>query len=120
MPDPEAAFPLRFDPYKLDVSQFGSKPRRSAIFTLENVSDTDYTFTLLDTSGRSFDLELPTRIKKGEKITGKVTVHEDAIKGDFEESFTIELNDQAKTRYTLPVRRMYRTREPSSFGSFGN
>ena len=117
--DAEQAFPLRFNPYKLDVSQFGSKLRRSAQFTLENVSDTDYTFTVLDTTGREFDVEMPTKVKVGEKITGKVTVHENAIESDFEQSFTIELNDKAKTRYTLPVRRMYREREPSSFGSSG-
>ncbi len=120
LPDPGQAFPLRFDPYKLDVSQFGPKSRRTAVFTLENVSDTDYTFNLIDTSGRDFDVELPTRIKKGEKISGKVTVHDNAVENDFEQSFTIELNDKAKTRYSLPVRRMYRTREPSSFGSFGD
>ena len=99
--------PLTLTPYRLDVSQFTRKPRRKATFTVENQTDVPYKITLID-SGRSFDVELPSEIGAGAMIEGVVTVHEDAVETDFEQSLTFELDDDGKTRYSVPVKRKFR------------
>jgi hypothetical protein len=40
-----------------------------------------------------------------------VIVHEDAIETEFHQSLTFEINNGSHTRYTLPVRRVYRIKD---------
>ena len=110
---PELAKPLVLSPPKVDVSQFGDKPRRKGTFTLHNQTIHDYTITVIDSSFKSFDIKIPSVIKAGEKIEGSVVVRKDKIESDFEEAFTIELNDDGRTRYSIPIFRMY---EPENSG----
>ncbi len=100
--------PIRFRPLKLDVSQFTTRPRTKAKFFLDNLSETDYEISLIYDAGRSFEVELPRKIKAGERVEGIVTILDDAIETSFEQSFTIELNDGLKTRLSLPITRMFR------------
>ncbi len=108
LPEPETAMPLSLSPYYLDVSQFTQKPRRKAKFLIQNKSDQDYVLNLIDWSRKYFDVELPKEVKAGETAEGLVVVHKDAVKAEFEQSLTFEINDSTHTRYTLPVKRMYR------------
>ncbi len=110
---PELAKPLVLSPPKVDVSQFGDKPRRKGTFTLHNQTIHDYTITVIDSSFKSFDIKIPSVIKAGEKIEGSVVVRKNKIESDFEEAFTIELNDDGRTRYSIPIFRMY---EPENSG----
>ena len=107
-PEPESIGPVGFIPYKLDVSQFSERPRRKAKFLLENKSDKDYEITLIDGFNKSFDVKLPKKIKAGESAEGMITVHDDKINTQFEQSFTIQLNDDFRTLLSLPVKRILR------------
>ncbi len=107
LPRPEEARPLTLTPFRLDVSQFTKKTRRKASFSVENHTDVSYKITLID-HGQSFDVELPPEIGASATIEGVVTVHEDAVETDFEQSLTFELDDDGKTRYSVPVKRKFR------------
>ncbi len=107
-PKPESIGPIAFEPYKLDVSQYSKKPRSKAKFHLVNKSDKDYEITLIDMNNKSFDLKLPMKIKAGETIEGMITVHKDKLDTEFNSSFTIEINDDFRTRLSLPIRRIIR------------
>ena len=113
VPEPDTVMPISLSPYNLDVSQFTTKPRRRARFLIENKSDQDYELTLIDWSRRHFDVKLPEQVKAGETANGMVIVHEDMIEAEFEQSLTFAINDSVDTRYTLPVRRMYRVKDRS-------
>ncbi len=113
LPEPDTVMPLSLSPYSLDVSQFTQQPRRKAKFLIQNKGDQDYEITLVDWSKKHFDVELPDKIKAGETADGMVIVHEDAVETEFEQSLTFEISDEAHSRYTLPIRRMYRVKDRS-------
>ncbi|MFQ6008146.1 MAG: DUF1573 domain-containing protein [Candidatus Zixiibacteriota bacterium] len=111
LPEPDTVMPISLSPYNLDVSQFTERPRRKAKFLIQNKGDQDYELTLVDWSRQYFDVELPQKVKAGETVEGLVIVHQDKINSEFEQSLTFEINDEKHTRYTLPVKRMYRIKK---------
>lgn len=107
-PKPESIGPVSFEPYKLDVSQFTEKPRSKGKFHLVNKSDQDYEITVVDMNNKVFDLKLPKKIMAGETVEGMIIIHKDKLGLEFETSFTIEINDDFRTRVSLPIRRIMR------------
>lgn len=103
--------PLVLAPDRVDVSQFGAKPRRRGVFTLTNNSAQDYEISVVDSSAKSFDVTIPKVIKAGQKIDGTVVVKKNRIATSFEESFTIEITDDGRSRYSVPVARLYQPAE---------
>jgi hypothetical protein len=110
LPKPEEAMPISLDPYRLDVSQFTPTPRRMGKFNIVNKGDRDYNLKLIDYGAEFFELDMPTVVKAGQTATGTIMVHEHLIESEFTHSITFELDDEMRTRYTLPVKRMYRAR----------
>lgn len=108
LPKPVSMTPVSFSPYVLDVSQFSEKPRRKAKFLIQNVYDRDFNITLIDGMNKKFDIELPKSVKAGETVQGFIIVHEEFIKEDFQQSFTFELDDDFRSRFSVPVKREYR------------
>ncbi|MEW5994137.1 MAG: DUF1573 domain-containing protein [Candidatus Zixiibacteriota bacterium] len=111
IPDPDTLMPITLNPYTLDVSQFTTMPRRRAKFLIQNKSDREYRLELIDWSKKHFDVTLPGKVKAGETVQGLVTVHEDMVDSEFEQSLTFQINDENNTRYTLPVKRMVRIKD---------
>ncbi len=109
--EPDTVMPISLSPYTLDVSQFSENPRRKAKFLIQNKGSQDYELTLVDWSRNHFDVELPKKVKAGETVEGLVVVHEDKLDSEFEQSLTFEINDEEHTRYTLPVKRIYRIKK---------
>jgi len=110
--DPEAAMPVVIRPAKLDVSQFTSQPRRRATFQVVNKSAQDLEIHLLDTAFKSFDVELPARIKAGATGEGVIIVKKDKVPTAFKESFTFEVvGAEARDIYTLPIDRMVHVKD---------
>lgn len=103
--DPESLEPLKFEPYRVDVSQFTEKPRRRSRFIIRNVSDQDLHLSLIKSGPLNFDVQLPDKIKAGDEALATVIVKEELIKEPFEQSITIELDDESGTRFTVPIRR---------------
>ena len=106
--EPEKMAPVALTPPRLDVSQFGEKIRRVGSFLIENRSDRDFKIKLVDDYGKLFEIKLPDKVKAGESVTGRVRVLEEAVETEFEQSLTIEINDDKNSRFTLPVKRSYR------------
>ncbi len=109
--DPSSVRPVTVEPFKVDVSQFSAAVRRKATFKIINKGSQDYPLELIEVSGDVFDVDLPPVVKAGETVLGTITVHEKAVKGEFQTSFTFEVGDEGRTRFTLPVRRIYRVKE---------
>ena len=49
-----------------------------------------------------------TKTPTQETLEGKIIVHEDSIDKEFEQSFTIEVNDDFRTKISLPIKRTVR------------
>lgn len=109
--DPSSLRPVKVEPLGVDVSQFGSAVRRKAGFRVTNAGSQDYTLELVEVSGDVYDVDLPAVVGAGQTVEGTIVVREDAVEKEFQASFTFEVGDEGRTRFTLPVRRLYRVKE---------
>lgn len=105
MARPDSSYPIQIKPYKLDISQFGEKVRDEMKFTISNVSDHDLDLTLLAGLGQLGSVDLPKSIAAGKTASATVKLSKKGIDEDFEKSFTISLNDESKSRFTVPIKR---------------
>ena len=108
MPEPELMQPVKLKPYILDVSQFTVKPRTRARAWVINESASDLNLKIVDDIGKSFTVEFPDMVKANDSAEILVTVKKEAIETEFNESFTFEISDDLSSRFSLPVKRMYR------------
>lgn len=100
--------PLVISPTEVDVSQFTQAPRRRAKFQITNLSDQDYKLQVVDDAFNNFEIDFPGKIKAGETVEATVLVKEDLIEFPFEQSITFQLDDEAGSRYSVPVKRIVR------------
>lgn len=105
---PDATYPVTIKPYKLDLTQFGSKVRNMVTFRITNVSDKTLTPEMVAIADRYFKVDLPESIEPGESGEARLKLNESALDQEFEKSFTFELNDPVKSRFTVPVKRKLR------------
>jgi hypothetical protein len=105
---PDSTYPIVISPYKLNISQFGEKVRDEMTFKIENVSDEDLKPTIVDIPSDLFEVKLPDKLKAGKTEEAVLKLKDAALDQNFDKTFTIELNDQAKTRFSIPVRRSLR------------
>ncbi len=108
--------PVVIKPYILDVSQYGTRKRDHIYFNMENVTDKDLTWHMVHYPGEYFDIEFPHTIKAGETAKGTLTVKPEYVNGNFDQSFTIEFDNQGKTHFTIPVTRTVRHPEKPATG----
>lgn len=92
-------------PYKLDISQFGEKIRDKMKFTLTNVSEEDLPVTMIADMPGIATIDLPSEIKAGQSARGMIVLNPDVLEDEFEKSFTFEVGNETKTRFTVPVKR---------------
>lgn len=109
--DPSGLRPLGASDFKIDVSQFTRKPRRTALFTLYNRGETDFKLGLVEKSGHDFEVELPPTIPAGDSVVGKVIVNEASLDKEFDGSFTIASGVAGEERMTLAVNRIIRIKD---------
>jgi len=105
----DSTYPALFDPVKIDVSQFGKEPRTSAEFMIHNISDEDLKIDLIDIREDIFDIDLPRKVKSNDSAVAVISVKDDFVDQNFEQSVTIEFSDEARSRFTLPITRTVRT-----------
>jgi len=105
--EPPSYWPVVIKPAVVDVSQFGEQPRRRARFLIENRLDKDLNIQVVDSSLKSFTVEIPEKVKARDSVSGLIIVRKDAVDTEFEESITIEFDDEDRSRYSIPVKRMY-------------
>jgi len=105
VPRPDSTYPVVIEPYKLDLSQFTSKVVDHKSFEIHNVSDQSLDVTLVAGPMDLMDIKLPQSIPPGGVGEGEILLTEEAVETSFAKSFTFELNDENKTRFTVPVKR---------------
>lgn len=109
---PDSTYPIIIKPYKLDISQFGERVRDRMRFTISNVSDKEVALALVADLPRHAKIELPEKIGAGQSASGEISLLEEVLEESFEKSFTIEIDGDPKTRFTVPVKRS--VKEPSA------
>lgn len=95
---------LKIEPFGLQALISDKKDKYK--ISLENISNEDLEVKLVSNHPTFMDVEVPTQaIKPGKTrdITVKLNDPEQHGTAGFEKSFTIELSDRMKTRYTIPV-----------------
>jgi len=105
---PDSTYPIIIKPYKLDLSQFSDKVIDKMKFEIENVSDMDLDITMISYPHKLLEIDMPKTIKAQSTVEAEVRLTEDAIPEQFEKSFTIEVNDEKTSRFTIPVKRKIR------------
>jgi hypothetical protein len=83
-------------------------------FAIENVSPEDLEIKVVSQPYGYFKLDIPKKVKAGRTIECKLKVNKDKLKEEFQKSITVELNDAAKTRFTIPVIRRFIDAKPGS------
>jgi len=102
---PDSTYPVIVKPYKLDISQFGEKVRDEMKFTISNVSEQDLTLKMIYYQHDLFEIDLPESIAAGKSAEGVLRLKDPALDMSLEKSFTFELNDDAASRFTVPIKR---------------
>lgn len=105
IPRPDSAFPLRLEPFKLDISQYGQEVRDRATFAITNVSDKEITITPVAGIEDIGSLTLPSKVGAGQTVQAEVVLRPEALAKELERSLTFQVNDEPKSRYTVPIRR---------------
>ncbi len=90
----------------LDFSPYGGKEKSSQEFTVKNLTDEDVQMTLIDSPPGMFKVSYPKKLKPGETGKGKLEILKEKRGDEFEKSVTFLFNDKAKTRLTVPVKRI--------------
>lgn len=105
IPKPDTTNPVVIMPYKLDLSKTIRRVGDRVEFAIKNVSDQAVSLKLIDQPEGYWELSLPSQIGAGESAQAVLTALEPGTAPRYEKSFTIELNDAAKSRFTVPVLR---------------
>jgi len=106
---PDSTYPVVISPYKLDISQYGEQKREEMTFSITNLSDMTLHPTMISCSAGLCDITLPKKIEAGKTAEGVLKLKQEALDTEFEKSVTIQLDDQAQTRFTIPIKRQVRT-----------
>jgi len=105
---PDSTYPVIIEPYKVDLSQFSDKKVDQREFEIANVSDEQLDLTLISAPLNLMEIDLPKSIGPGETAKGKVVLKDEALEQSFDKSFTFQLDDENKTRFSVPVKRTLR------------
>jgi hypothetical protein len=118
---PDSTYPITIKPHRLYVSKLDSIEIDEAVFTVSNISDADLGVKVVGQPPGYFQVDIPEKVKAGEKAECTLKVNPEYLAGAFEKSITIELDDTAQTRFTIPVaRKIHRARnsgKPEGSGS---
>lgn len=110
---PDSTFPIRFKPYKLDISQFGETPRTEMNFSIENIASFDVHLSMVQFPEELVIVELPDVVEAGKTAQGTLRLKDTAIDKVFDKSFTVELDDEPHSRFTIPIIRKLHNPPPS-------
>ncbi len=100
---PDSTYPIVVKPYKLYASRAGKVEIDEAKFDITNVSDADLSATVVSQPPGYFTINLPADIKPGQTAQASLKIDPDHLEEAFEKSITLELNDDAHSRFTIPV-----------------
>ncbi|MCK4632706.1 MAG: DUF1573 domain-containing protein [candidate division Zixibacteria bacterium] len=102
---PDSTYPIVINPYKIDMSQFTDKVIKKAKFKITNVSDQKLKLTMVALPEGLMKIKLPKSIDPGKTVEAEVKLHKDILGESFHKSFTFEMDDADKSRFTVPIKR---------------
>ncbi len=105
--NPDSLYPITLKPYRIFVSRAGEVEVDEAKIQITNVSDQDLGITLIDQPPGYFTIEIPDNVGAGQTVDCKLKVRPEMLEQTFEKSITIELSDNAHSRFTIPVIRRF-------------
>jgi len=112
-PNPNDIGPIKISPLAVDVSQKTEKEVRDvAKFLIINPTELDFEIGPVDIAHKSFDVKLPGKVKAGETVEVKITVHKDALDKEFFESITFAIDDDEMSTFSIAVGRRLLYKQP--------
>jgi len=104
--NPDSIFPLVISTPEIDFSPIKGKMVVEKEVKIKNVSQEEIKLKVVDSSVGFFEIRFSDeRIKPSEEIDLKLRLNRDLKEDSFKKSITLELNDKAKTRFSIPVKR---------------
>lgn len=100
--DQTSTFPIVLKPFIINMTQMTGSTNQFA-FQIQNVSDSDLDLTLIDFPVGYVMIDLPKTVAKNSTVRGTVILDPSYADKALEKSFTIQLNDKNKSRFTLPL-----------------
>ncbi|MFC1475052.1 DUF1573 domain-containing protein [Candidatus Zixiibacteriota bacterium] len=100
--DTMTTYPLVLKPFKIDFTSQTGKPTELQ-FNITNLSDKDLNLKLVDYPVRFLSIDLPDKIHKNSSSSGTVKLVNNDLSDKFFKSFTIEVDDEENSRFTIPV-----------------
>ena len=104
--NPDSTFPLVISPPELDFTPVERKKVMEKEVKIKNVSQEEIRLKVVDSPFGFFKINLSDeKIKPSEEIDLKLRLNRDLKEDSFKKSITLELNDKARTRFTIPVKK---------------
>jgi hypothetical protein len=104
--NPDSTGPLFIKPYIISLPMGEGTSKTYAEFNIRNGSDKELELTMVDLPEEFFTVELPKTIAPNGEARGYIQLAAKGVKNAFEKSFTFEINNKEKTRYSLCVSRL--------------
>lgn len=105
-PQPDSTYPIVITPFKLDLAQIGENGKDEVRFQVRNKSAQLLRLSMVYAPTDCLDISLPKEIGAGKSAEGTVKIKKEFLDKPLLKSFTFQLNDEQKTRFTMPVNRM--------------
>ncbi len=103
---PDSITPVRFKPFIVDLTNGGSAATGEMTIAISNVSASDLTAKVVGSPSNLLKVTLPKVIRAGQTADIKVALTKEAVPVNFESSVTLQFDDEASSRYTVPVKHL--------------
>ncbi len=101
---PDSTYPIVIKPFRLQFTEIEDSLPTEIQFTIKNVSRQTVTPSLVSSPRPLLSVMLPKSIPAGKSATAIVKLQKDGLTISLDKSITIQMDDPAKTRFTIPVR----------------
>ena len=99
----DSTFPIVIQPAKIEFA--ASDSGATFEFTIINKGTGPLVPTIVSAPRNLASITLPALIPAFKSAKGTVSLKKAGLKASFEKSVTIQLDDQAKSRFTIPIKR---------------
>jgi hypothetical protein len=105
-PKPDSNFLVQISPNILDFNTIGLSENSEMEVVIRNITTTDLGIKIVDMPYEFVEGELSSKVAKpSEEIKLKVKLKREAKKASLTKSITLQLGDQNRNRFTIPVRK---------------
>jgi hypothetical protein len=101
---PDSTYPIVIKPFRLQFTEIGDSLPTEVHFTITNVSRQAVAPSLVSSPRPLLSVVLPKSIPAGKSAKAIIKLKKDGLTISLDKSITIQLDDAAKTRFTIPVR----------------